>query len=158
MLVQFIDVVKRSLRHQSDKVVYSALYNNYIQDSCLLCFETCSLGLHSLVQLKSCVLWYWHIIATYSIPHKTLQWRHNGHDSVSNQQPHDCLLYLLFRRRSKKTSKLRVTGLCVGKSPGSVDFPAQVASNAENVSIWWRHHACNCALFCLGYIIILGFV
>ena len=42
----------------------------------------------------------------------TLQWRHNGRDSVSNHQPHDCLLNRLFRRISKKTSKLRVTGLC----------------------------------------------
>ena len=37
-------------------------------------------------------------------------------------------------------SKLRVTGLCVGNSPGTGEFPAQMASNAENVSIWWRHH------------------
>ena len=70
----------------------------------------------------------------------SLRWRHNGHDSVSNHQPHDCLLNRLFRRRSKKTSKLRVTGLRVGKSPGTGEFPAQMASNAENVSIWWRHH------------------
>ena len=42
-----------------------------------------------------------------------LQWRHTGRDSLSNHQPHDCLLNRLFRRRSKKTSKLRVTGLCV---------------------------------------------
>ena len=40
---------------------------------------------------------------------RTLQWHHHGRDSVSNHQPHDCLLNLLFRRRSKKTSKLRVT-------------------------------------------------
>ena len=45
---------------------------------------------------------------------KTLQWRHNGCDGVSNHQPHDCLLKRLIRRRSKKTSKLRVTGLCAG--------------------------------------------
>ena len=70
----------------------------------------------------------------------TLQWRHNGHDSFSNHQPHDCLLNRLFRRRSKKTSKLRVTGLYAGNSPGSGEFPAQRASNAENVSIWWRYH------------------
>ena len=31
----------------------------------------------------------------------TLQWRHNDHDSVSNHQPHDCLLNRLFGRRSK---------------------------------------------------------
>ena len=44
------------------------------------------------------------------------------------------------RRRSKKTSKLRGTGLCAGNSPVTGEFPAQRASNAENVSIWWRHH------------------
>ena len=70
----------------------------------------------------------------------SLQWRHNGRDSVPNHQPHDCLHNRLFRRRSKKTSKLRVTGLCAGNSPGTGDFPAQMASYAENVSIWWRHH------------------
>ena len=40
----------------------------------------------------------------------------------------------------KKTSKLHVTGLSVGNSPRTGEFPAQMASNAENVSIWWRHH------------------
>ena len=70
---------------------------------------------------------------------RALQWRHNDHDGVSNHQPHDCLLKRLFRRRSKKTSKLRVTGLCTGNSPGTGEFPAQMASYAENVSIWWRH-------------------
>ena len=68
------------------------------------------------------------------------QWRHNGHDSVLNHQPHHCLLNLLFGRRWKKASKLRGTGLWVGNSPGTGEFPAQMASNAENVSIWWRHH------------------
>ena len=69
-----------------------------------------------------------------------LHWRHNGHDNVSYNQPHNCLLNRLFRRRSKKTSQLRVTGLCVGNSPGTGEFPAQMASNAENVSVWWRQH------------------
>ena len=70
----------------------------------------------------------------------SLRWRHNGCDSVSNHQPHHCLLNRLFRRRSKKTSKLRVTGLCAGNSPETGEFPAQMASNATKVSIWWRHH------------------
>ena len=70
-----------------------------------------------------------------------LPWRHNGHDSVSYHQPHHCLLNRLCGCRSKETSKLRVTGLCAGNSPGTGEFPAQMASNAENVSIWWRHHA-----------------
>ena len=73
----------------------------------------------------------------------TLEWRHNGRDCVSNHQPHDCFLNRLFRHRSKKTSKLRVTGLCAGNSPEAGEFPTQRASNAENVSIWWRHHDLN---------------
>ena len=52
-----------------------------------------------------------------------LHWRHNDHDGVSNHQHHGCLLNRLFIRRSKKTSKLRVTGLCVGNSPGPVTSP-----------------------------------
>ena len=49
----------------------------------------------------------------------TLQWRHtcNERDGISNYRPHDCLLNRLIRRKSKKTSKLRVTGFCVGNSP-----------------------------------------
>ena len=54
---------------------------------------------------------------------RTLHWRHNDHDGVSNHQPHGCLLNCLFRRRSNNTSKLRVTGLCVGNSPGPVNSP-----------------------------------
>ena len=70
----------------------------------------------------------------------SLKWRHNDRDGVSNHQPHDCLLNRLFRRKSKKTSKLRVTGLCEGNSPMTGEFPTQRTSNAENISIWWRHH------------------
>ena len=62
-------------------------------------------------------------------------------NGVSNHQPHDCLLNRLFRRRSKKTSKLRVTGLCEENSPVTSEFPTHRASYAENVSIWWHHHA-----------------
>ena len=76
-----------------------------------------------------------------------LQWRHNGRYGVSNHQPHDCLLTILFRRRSKKTSKIRVNGLCERNSPVTGEFPAQRVSNAENVSIWWRHHVAKNMLF-----------
>ena len=71
---------------------------------------------------------------------KSLQWRHNERDGVSNHQPHDCLFNRYSRRRSKNTSKLCVTGLHEGNSPLTGEFPAQMASNAEIVSIWWRHH------------------
>ena len=68
-----------------------------------------------------------HQYTVFSISHKncsrSLHWRHNDHDGVSNHQPNDYLLNRLFRRRSKKTSKLRVTGLCVENSPGPVNSP-----------------------------------
>ena len=47
---------------------------------------------------------------------------------------------IVYSGADKKTSKLRVTGLCAGNSPVTGEFPAQMASNAENVSIWLRHH------------------
>ena len=74
-----------------------------------------------------------HSELAHSLHHQvSLGYRHNGPDSVSNHQPDDCLFNRLFRRRSKNTSKLRVTGLCAGISPGT--------GYTETVSIWWRHH------------------
>ena len=64
-----------------------------------------------------------------------LQWHHNERDCVSNLQRLDCLLKCLFRGRPKKPSKLRITGLCERKSPVTVEFPAQRASNGEK----WFH-------------------
>ena len=57
------------------------------------------------------------------LPVYALHWRHNDHGDVSNHQPRGCVLNRLFRRRWKKTSKLRVTGLCAGNSPGPVNSP-----------------------------------
>ena len=68
-------------------------------------------------------------------------WRHNERDGVSNRLRLDCLLNRVFRHKTKKTSKLGVTGLCEGNPPVTGGFPSQRASNGENVSIWWRHHA-----------------
>ena len=116
------------------------IYSFYLYPSQLL---LCNSGIHTVL-LPQC---HWinpsesgQRALVNSLRNITLQWRHNGRDNVSNHQPHDCLLSRLFRRRSKKTSKLRITGLCEGNSPVTGEFPAQVASNAENVSIWWRHH------------------
>ena len=43
-------------------------------------------------------------------------------------------------QRSKKTSKLYVTGLCEGNPLMTNEFRFQRASNVENISIWWCHH------------------
>ena len=56
---------------------------------------------------------------------------------VSNHWRLKCLPNRLFRHRSKKTSKLSITGVSDGNSPMTGEFPAQRTSNAENVSIWW---------------------
>ena len=83
-------------------------------------------------------------INTHSIT--MTSWERGG---VSNHQPHDSSLNRLSRRRPKKISKLRVTGLCGGNSPVNGEFPAQRASDAENVSIWWRHDG---ILLCCGMV------
>ena len=70
----------------------------------------------------------------------SLQWRHNEYDGISIHRRFDCLLNRMLRRRSNKKSKLRVTGLCEGNSSVTSEFPAQRASDAENVSIWWRNN------------------
>ena len=77
----------------------------------------------------------------------SLQWHNNERDGVSNRRRLYCLFNRLFWRRSKKMSKLSVTGLCEGNSLVTGEFPAQRASNAENVSIWWRHHIKGRALY-----------
>ena len=46
----------------------------------------------------------------------------------------------VYTGEDKKKSKLRVTGPCEGNSAVTGEFPAQMASNAEKVSIWRRHH------------------
>ena len=81
-------------------------------------------------------------IDRHSAEQCTLRWRHNGHDGVSNHQPYHCLPNRLLGCRSKKTSKLRVTGLCAGNSPGPVTrkmFPFDdVIMN--NAYIWRSVH------------------
>ena len=79
-------------------------------------------------------------LCTYLFSMTSLQWCHNESVGVSNQRL-DCLHKHLFKRKSKKTLKLRVTGLCEGNPPVTGGFPSQRACNAENDSIWWRHHA-----------------
>ena len=75
-------------------------------------------------------VWYW----------TTVQWRHNERDVASNHRCLDCLLNRLFMRKSKKTLKPPVTGLGEGNPPVTDGLPSRRTSNAENVSIWWRHH------------------
>ena len=83
------------------------------------------MGTNACVQLPwKCLHVWWLLYDHWKYPRlSTLQWRHNGHDSVSNHQPHDCLLNRLFRRRSKKTSKLWSLALVRGIHRGPVNSP-----------------------------------
>ena len=57
----------------------------------------------SLIAVAANCVIYCRIPGLYS--DKTLRWRHNERNSVSNHQPHDCLLNRLFRRRSMKAPR-----------------------------------------------------
>ena len=105
-----------------------------------LCYGTGEyIGVMELIYQNSLGMCQWNIHECTKL-HQILKWRHNERDGVSNPQPHDCLLSRIFGQRSKKTSKLRVTGLCEGNSPMTGEFPTQRTSDAENAYIWWRHH------------------
>ena len=84
-----------------------------------------------------------------------LRWRHNGRDSVSNHQPQDCLFNRLFRRRSKKTSKLRVTDLCAGNSPHKWPvtrkmLPFDDVIMGKQAQVLYYYYCC-CCYFCCCY-------
>ena len=70
---------------------------------------------------------------------RPLQRRHNQSKGVSNHQRPDCLLNGLFRRRSKNTKAHHHWPLW-GEFTGDLWISITRASNAENISIWWRHH------------------
>ena len=76
------------------------------------------------IRLLSCLQFV--TISGLKISGWTSQWRHNERDGVLNHRRLDCLLNRLFRRRSKKTSKLCVTGLCGGNSQVTGGFPSQM--------------------------------
>ena len=100
----------------------------------------------------------------------SLWWCHNEPDGVSDHRRLHYLFNCLFRQRSKQTSVLRVTSLCESNPPLTSGFPSQRASNAYNVSIWYRHHvkqnvfkmSASCRSLCSGVHVLinhlLGFV
>ena len=100
-------------RRPWNDVIHSAHHCRFVKEvSCRQKHQCVCLAMYSLMVIYACV---------------SLEWRHNGCNGVSNHQPHDCLLDRSFRPRLKKTSKHRHWPLCDG------EFPAEMASNAENV-------------------------
>ena len=89
----------------------------------LSCHTFCHKIAGIFLNRKTCFQYYYQEILIPGQTPSPLQWRHNGRDGVSNHQPHHCLLNRLFMRRSKKTSRLRVTGLRMGKFTGDRWIP-----------------------------------
>ena len=102
----------------------------YIQSICELHAQCRKLLLKYLFENKhTVIIWFYHycdVIMT----------------TIASQIASLAIVYSIIYSDAgwKKTSKLRVTGLCAVNSSMTGEFPAQRASNAENGSIWWRHH------------------
>ena len=72
----------------------------------------------------------------------TLQWRHNGQVNVSNHQRLNFYLTVstdIDQRKHQSSASLAFVR--------GIEFAAQMASNAENVPIWWRHHVSHLTKF-----------
>ena len=89
----------------------------------------------------------WHVV------HQALQWRHNERDGATNPRRLDCLLNR-FGHINQNIEAPHHWPLW-GNLPVTCEFPAQRASNAENVSIWRRHHVVIIIKIC--YILLLTF-
>ena len=88
-------------------------------------------AIHKAKWFRFCPLIY------QAAPKLSLQWRHNGRDGVSITGV--SIVYSTVcsdadQRKHQSSASLE------GNSPITSEFPSQWASNAENVSIWWRHH------------------
>ena len=66
--------------------------------------------------------------------------RHNGRDGASNHQPRDCLLNRLSDADQRKHQSSASLAFVWGIHRSPVNSPHKKASNAENVSVWWRYH------------------
>ena len=118
---------------QSTKNDYTAGTYHHNDNGKIWIFHITSLCQYISVHiLVMCVVW---IKYCASIPH-------NGRERVSNHQPHESRLFTqpFIQTQIKENIKAsRHWPLC-GEFTGPRWIPAQMASNAENVSIWWRHY------------------
>ena len=106
------------------------------QPSWLMSQETCCWKLAMIRQWSGVLPPYAESFRTQHMFSISIQWRHNEHDGATNHQPHECLLKVRIKENIKAPRHWPLWG----NSSVSGEFPAQRASNAENVSIWWRHH------------------
>ena len=121
---------------------HQAITRTNIDSSKVFCGFHIRMISHELILNLIC---NWYVFGDYTFKITAIstkvQWVSNQ-TTTNKIHDNDVIMKLnrLFRCRSKKTSKLHVTSLCVGNSSVTGEFPARRASNAENVSIWWRHY------------------
>ena len=79
--------------------------------------------------------------------HRRKQWIQSNHSddimgAIASQITSPTSVYstVYSDADQRKHQSPALLALCVGNSPGTGEFSAHMASNAENVSIWWRHH------------------
>ena len=80
-------------------------------------------------ELATCAFW----CVGFDHDYITLQWRQNG--SMASQITSLTIVYSAVHSGADQRKNQSSASLALGG-----EFPAQMASNAENVSIWWRHH------------------
>ena len=92
----------------------------------------CHCNFIMMILIRKC---HWEICCPWL--HRKLSKSQHNSDAIMSARPSQItsLTSVYSRRRTKKTSKPRVTGLCEGNSPVTGEFPAQKASNAENVIV-----------------------
>ena len=146
-------ILWHSVKYAKWKIYLAVLIlNNIISAfSCILCNNVHVFCPFSYDKFDSWLECHSIVGSKQSLCPRALHWCHNQRHGVSNHQPNNCLFRRLFRRIPKKTSKPRVTGLCAGNSPVTGKFPAERASNAENVPIWWRHHEWQMRSHCISF-------
>ena len=111
------------------------------------------LYLHDNFDFRKCVpIWNPSKITSIQCGYNTVSILQNHHNDAIMSATASQITSLVYstvysRRRSKKTSKLRVTDLCEGNSPVTNEFPAQRASNADLMTSSWylkhRKNTCN---------------
>ena len=91
---------------------------------------------HTILKKHHVFLAHHHVVlfTSFVIFPFTLQWRHNERDGISNHRCLYCLLNFFQAHR------------------WPVDSPHKRASNAENISIWWRHYNVTLMMSFWGYL------
>ena len=112
---------------------------------------TCSQQVQGWCRKTAHSPWYG-CVRTYRVNRvndRSLQWHHNEWQRVSNHRQLVGLFDCLFGLTAKKTSKLVPPTLCEGIPLVNRGFPSQRPSNAESVSMTWRHHEMFWPCFCI---------